>query len=207
MKKNFNRKATLRLAAIALTGVLLTAGSAMAQLSLGLQGGIAKSNIEDANTIYGGGANLRVFLGPQFAIGIAGKIYADGKNYRLLGQDLDYVSTLMPVTGTLDFFLTDGAIRPYIGGDAGVYFSKARASFNGNTILDPDRRSNFGAAPRAGILFDLGQVGIQVEGIYHFVFANENRRANVGTADNIDFESTSRFGGINVGLVFGIGKR
>lgn len=186
---------------------ILTIGSAAnAQFSLGLQGGIAKSDVEDSKTVAGGGANLRVFTSPQFAFGIAGKIYADGSDYTFAGQNLTSTVTLTPVTGTLDYYFTEGGLlRPYIGADAGVYFSKYDAKLNGNTILESSRHSNFGAAPRAGLIFAFGNMGIQVEGIYHFVFGNKNHSSTTGSAGNIDFESTSKFGGVNVGVIFGLG--
>jgi hypothetical protein len=178
-----------------------------AQFSLGVQGGVAKSNVEDSKTIAGGGVNLRVFASPQFAIGVAGKVYADGSKYTVAGQTFETTGAVIPVTGTLDYFFTTGAIRPYVGGDAGVYFSGYNAKFNGNTILESEKRSNFGAAPRAGLLFAFGNMGIQIEGIYHFVFGNKDYSATTGSASNVDFESTSKFGGVNVGLIFGIGGK
>jgi hypothetical protein len=122
MKKNWSRT-------LAIVLVILTISSAsFAQFSLGLQGGIAKSNVEDSKTVAGGGVNLRVFASPQFAIGVAGKIYADGSDYTIAGQTLRTRGTLTPVTGTLDYFFATGVLRPYIGGDAGVYFSNTMPS-------------------------------------------------------------------------------
>ncbi|MHA4740556.1 hypothetical protein [Dyadobacter sp. MSC1_007] len=196
------------ISSLAVLALILTLSSASyAQFSLGLQGGVAKSNVEDSKTVAGGGVNLRVFASPQFALGVAGKIYADGSEYNVAGQTLKTTGTLMPVTGTLDYFFTQGAVRPYIGGDAGVYFSKYDAKWNGNTVLESSTHSNFGTAPRAGIVFAFGNLGIQVEGIYHFVFGNENHSSQTGSVDNIDFESTSKFGGVNVGLIFGLGGK
>jgi outer membrane protein W len=191
---------------LAIAAFVLTLSSAgYAQFSLGLQGGIAKSNVEDSKTVAGGGVNLRVFASPNVAVGVAGKIYADGSDYRIAGQTLSTTGTLTPVTGTIDYFFTTGVIRPYVGGDAGVYFSKYNAKYNGNTILESSRHSNFGAAPRAGLVFAFGNLGIQVEGIYHFVFGNKNHSGTTGSPNNVDFESTSQFGGVNVGVIFGLG--
>ncbi|GGN11474.1 hypothetical protein GCM10010967_54190 [Dyadobacter beijingensis] len=192
---------------LAVAMVIAATSASFAQFSLGLQGGIAKSNVEDSKTVAGGGVNLRVFASPNFAIGVAGKIYADGSDYRVAGQTLSSTGTLMPVTGTLDYFFTTGVIRPYIGGDAGVYFSKYKAKWNGETVLESSTRNNFGTAPRAGIVFAFGNLGIQVEGIYHFVFGNKNHSSETGNVDNIDFESTSKFGGVNVGIIFGLGGK
>lgn len=191
----------------AMTFILAISTAAKAQFSLGLQGGIAKSDVEDSKTVAGGGANLRVFTSPQFAFGIAGKIYADGSDYNIAGQNLTTKGTLTPVTGTVDYYFAEGLLRPYIGADAGVYFSKYDAKLNGNTILESSRHSNFGAAPRAGLIFAFGNMGIQVEGIYHFVFGNKNHSSTTGSTDNIDFESTSKFGGVNVGVIFGLGGK
>jgi hypothetical protein len=193
---------------LAFVVVLVAASTASyAQFSLGLQGGIAKSDVEDSKTVAGGGVNLRVFTSPKFAVGVAGKIYADGSDYTIAGQTLSSTGTLMPVTGTVDYFFAEGLLRPYIGGDAGVYFSKYDAKFNGNTIIESSRHSNFGAAPRAGLLFAFGNLGIQVEGIYHFVFGNKNHGSTTGNPNNVDFESTSQFGGVNVGVIFGLGGK
>ncbi|KAA6439275.1 hypothetical protein FEM33_13460 [Dyadobacter flavalbus] len=201
MKNNIVR--SLAIAALFVTSSL----TGFAQFSLGLQGGIAKSNVEDSKTVAGGGVNLRVFASPKLAFGVAGKIYADGSDYTIAGQTLSSTGTLMPVTGTVDYFFSESFIRPYVGADAGVYFSKYDAKFNGNTILESSRHSNFGAAPRAGLLFAFGNVGIQLEGIYHFVFGNKNHSSTTGSASNVDFESTKNFGGVNVGVIFGIGGK
>jgi hypothetical protein len=88
-----------------------------------------------------------------------------------------------------------------------VYFSKYKAKWNGETVLESSTRSNFGTAPRAGLVFAFGNIGIQVEGIYHFVFGNKNHSSETGSVDNIDFESTSKFGGVNVGIIFGLGGK
>ena len=135
----------------AAVAILLTVSSAVqAQFSLGLQGGLAKSNVEDSKTVAGGGVNLRVFTSPNFAFGVAGKIYADGSDYTVAGQTISTTGTLTPVTGTLDYYFLDGFLRPYVGADAGVYFSKYDAKYNGTTFLESSKHSNFGAAPRAG---------------------------------------------------------
>lgn len=70
-------KTVLIRSTMAMAVVLLMNVSGFAQLSLGVQGGLAKSNRENSKTIAGGGVNLRGFVSPNFAIGIAGKIYAD----------------------------------------------------------------------------------------------------------------------------------
>ena len=188
------------------TVVLLMSVSGFAQLSLGVQGGLAKSNRDNSKTVAGGGVNLRGFLSPNFAIGVASKIYADGTYYTVAGQTLSFTGTVMPVTGTLDYYFTQGIIRPYIGGDAGMYFSKYNAKYNGKTVAESSKHSNFGTAPRLGVVFAFGNVGLQIEGIYHFIYGNKNNSSQTGSSGNVDFQSTSQFGGINVGLIFGLGR-
>ncbi len=190
---------------MAMTVVLLMSVSGFAQFSLGLQGGLAKSNRDNSKTVAGGGINLRGFVTPNFALGVAGKIYADGTEYTVAGQKLSFNGTVTPVTGTIDYFFTEGPVRPYIGGDAGMYFSKYNSKYNGNTVSESSTHSNFGTAPRLGLVFAFGNVGLQIEGIYHFIYGNKDNSRQTGTADNVDFESTSQFGGINVGLIFGLG--
>lgn len=197
--KTFLIKSTMAVAVVLLVNL-----NGFSQVSLGLQGGLAKSNRENSKTIAGGGANLRFFASPNLALGVAGKIYADGTDYTVAGQTLSFNGRVTPVTGTIDYFFSQGILRPYVGGDAGVYFSKYDAKYNGNTVAESSKHSNFGAAPRVGLLFAFGNVGIQVEGIYHFVFGNKSNSATTGSANNVDFESTSQFGGVNVGIVFGL---
>jgi hypothetical protein len=209
LTKNFKQKvmkARILRWTLAVGLVTASASNIFAQMSLGVQGGLAKSNRDNSKTVAGGGLNLRFFPSEMVAIGVAGKIYADGTEYRIAGQDVSFNGRVMPVTGTLDFFLLPGVVKPYLGGDAGMYFSKYDARFNGSIVSESSRHSNFGAAPRAGVIFAFGNVGLQVEGIYHFIFGNKNNSAQTGTADNVDYQSTSQFGGINVGLIFGLGK-
>ncbi|MFC6191720.1 hypothetical protein ACFP1I_08925 [Dyadobacter subterraneus] len=173
----------------------------------GFQGGTGKSNRDGAKTIGGGGINLRVFASPNLALGVAAKLYADGNTYGIGNNQYKTTGALMPLTGTLDYYFATGVVRPYIGGDAGVYLSNYDVNHNGKNIYTSDKSSNFGAAPRAGIVFALGKtVGIQVEGIYHYIFNNKNHQLTTGDLGNIDFKSTSRFYGFNVGLIIGLGR-
>ena len=80
-------KKQLILSLAVFTQIVTATSASFAQFSLGLQGGIAKSNVEDSKTVAGGGVNLRVFASPQFAVGVAGKIYADGSDYNVAGQN------------------------------------------------------------------------------------------------------------------------
>ena len=200
-------KKKLGMSLLIFTLLLVVASGSFAQLSLGLMGGMGKSNRDNAKSVSGGGINLRVFASPNLAIGVAVKLYADGSTYGLGNNQYKTTGALMPVTGTLDYYFATGVIRPYIGGDAGVYLSNYDVAHNGKTIYTSDKSSNFGAAPRAGIVFALGKnVGIQIEGIYHYIFSNKNHELTTGDLGNIDFKSTSRFYGFNVGLIIGLGK-
>ena len=186
--------------------IVLINSSGFCQYSLGIQTGLAKPNEEDAEIISGGGLNLRYFTSKQMAFGVAAKIYGDKAETDVLGQSLRLTEKLIPVTATFDYYLLTGLIRPYVGGDAGVYFTRFRARVDGSTV-SATRRGNPGVAPRVGVLFAVGRFGIQVEGIYNFVFGNRNHGTYNGQVVNMEFKSTSEYGGVNVGVVFGLGEK
>ena len=186
--------------------IVLINSSGFCQYSLGIQTGLAKPNEEDAQIIGGGGINIRYHKSKQLAFGVAAKIYGDRTESDVVGQSLRLSEKLIPVTATVDYYLLPGLIRPYVGGDAGVYFTRFRARVDGATV-STTRRANLGMAPRAGILFALGKFGIQVEGIYNFVFGNRNHGSYNGQIVNMKFKSTSEYGGVNVGVVFALGGK
>lgn len=200
-------KKELKISLVILALLVALGSETFAQISLGFQGGSGKSNRDNAKTIAGGGINLRVFVSPNLALGAAAKLYADGNTYGTGNDQYKTTGALMPLTGTVDYYFATGIVRPYIGGDAGVYLSNYDITHNGKNIYTSDKSSNFGAAPKAGIVFTLGKtVGIQVEGIYHYLFSNKDHQLTTSDLGNIDFKSTSRFYGFNVGLIIGLGK-
>ena len=178
-----------------------------AQVSVGLQAGLAHADRGNVKNLANAGLNLRIHVSPHLAFGAAAKVYGGGKDYGTGTDKYDLVNVTIPLTGTVDYYLSTGAVRPYIGADAGVYISKYQAEQNKNTIYESPTYKNFGAAPRAGIIFALGNVGLQLEGIYHLTFKNNDHLLTTGNLSNVNFKSSSRVLGINVGLIIGLGRK
>ncbi|HEV7349702.1 outer membrane beta-barrel protein [Telluribacter sp.] len=194
----------IRWTGMALVGLFLSLGSASAQFSVGVQGGVFKSTADNAKSYPGGGINLKYFVTENVALGVAGRIYSERLNYDFSGGPTRFVNNITPVTLTADFLLSPGIVRPYLGADAGIYFQNFRVNQNDNQLIRTSA-SNFGVAPRGGLLFDFGSVGVQAEVVYHAIFANQNNNLRVNEA-GINIDQTNNFWGANVGLVFGIGR-
>lgn len=177
-----------------------------AQVSVGLQGGAARSTKSDLDML-GFGVNLRIHATPHLAIGAAAKVYAGSNEYGSGSSQYKLINGIIPVTGTVDYYFSTGVVRPYIGGDAGVYISNYAIEQNDDRIYESSNYKNFGAAPRAGIIFALGNIGLQVEGIYHCIFNNKNHQATTGNLGNVNFKSSSQALGVNVGLIIGLNRK
>ncbi|GAB3164289.1 outer membrane beta-barrel protein [Telluribacter humicola] len=194
----------MKWAGVALVGLFLSIGNANAQLAVGVQGGVFKSTADNAKSYPGGGINFKYFVNDNVALGVAGRIYSERLNYDFSGGPTRFVNNITPVTLTADFLLTDGFVRPYLGADAGVYFQNFRVNQNENQLIKTSA-SNFGLAPRGGILFDFGRVGLNAEFAYHAIFGNQNNSLRVSDA-GVNIDHVNNFWGANVGLVFELGR-
>ena len=185
---------------------IVFASAGFAQLSLGIQTGPGKSSNSGGSVGHAFGINLRYFTAPKFAVGISARLQTDKPDYYVGERKTTVTGGIMPLAVTADYFFSTGAIRPYIGGDAGVYFSGFRAKLDNNVVLQTKRRLALGAAPRVGVVFALGKVvGLQVEGVYHFM---EKGNFDYKTAPaNNPITGSDRFGSINAGLIIGLGHK
>lgn len=191
---------------ISLTLVLMFLGSllygqASAQPSIALHGSYGFSDQGDiSNGLWGGGAQLRFFLGPHFAIGATGKLFTEDLEISPSTASVETSSSIIPVSGLLEYYFTEKGIRPYLGTEAGVYFLKLKS---GNLEATA---SNFGVAPKIGLQIPLGKTfGIFAEGAYNIVFGNENS-IRVSNAGNVDFNNSSKFFTLQAGIIIGLGS-
>jgi outer membrane protein W len=204
MKKNFNR---LALSAALVLGL---STASLAQVAFGLHGSLVSPSLSrddlDSESKLGGGAMLKFFLGPNVAIGGAAK-YISTSYTRVGGTGVntgsEFIGSLIPVTGSLDFYLARGGVRPYIGVEAGPYFQRADFRVNGSEAGSTSI-TRLGAAPRVGLTFALGSVGIFAEGQYHFIFGSSDVTNVNTTVNNANFENPTKLWGLNVGLIFGL---
>lgn len=189
-----------------LAALVSFASTSFAQVGFTLHGTLASPTLDDVNNKVrpGIGAGLKFFVSPNVAVGASAKyISLKYDKTEAVGQELTNNTSLVPITGTLDLYLTKGAIRPYIGGEAGAYIRSTKVKFNGNEISSSSS-TKFGAAPKAGIMFALGNLGVFAEGTYHFIFGSKDGSANTGSPNNIEWKNPDKLWGLNVGVTFGI---
>ena len=191
---------------IAVLGMcLLTLTPSFAQFSVGINGSAAFSDVQNSKTIYGGGLNAKIFLGSKLDVGIGVKAFGESRSFSAGGQTLDYSAAIIPITAQIDYYFTEGILRPYIGAEVGAYSVGTRIKFNGQESSKINS-TNAGVAPKVGLMLAVGNLGIFAEGAYNIIFGNNNGSANVGTIGNVNFDQTSKFFTVNVGLQIGIPK-
>ncbi len=181
--------------------LMLLIPAAKAQVAFSLHGTLAAPTLDDANTRGGAGANLKFFLGKQFAIGAAAK-YISLSYEANDNLDLQAIGSLIPLTVTADYYLTSGFLRPYIGGEAGAYIQRFDLR-QGNNDLYSSKSTRFGAAPKVGLAIAIGNLGIFAEGNYHFIFSNKDGSANIGSSRNVNFKNPQNLWSVNAGITFG----
>jgi len=186
--------------AILATALVATTQKATAQFSLGIHGSYFAPDAKDAKGLYGGGLQAKVFVTEQFAVGVGVKSIQE----EFKGTGYEFTNTIIPVTGMLEYYLTTGVVRPYIGAEAGVFTSKVKGNVLG--VSSESSSSKFGAAPKFGIAIPIGNLGIFAEGTYNFIFDNKNGNDN-GSPTNADFSTSSKFFMVNAGLTFGFGGK
>lgn len=155
--------------AFAFTSLSLLTLTAKSQVQIGVNGGRLEGT---GSSQWGFGAHVKYLIADKFAIGVAARGYPKnmkteelnlgGTNYKIA-----HGNTLVPVTASLDYYFGKAPVRPYIGADVGAYFrqhvvtvSQNNGSTSSNTISNSDKKTFFGAAPRAGVNIELGPVGI-----------------------------------------------
>lgn len=186
--------------ALMLLGSILY-GQASAQPSISLHGSYGFSDQADiSNGLYGGGAQLRFFLGPRVAVGATAKVFTEDLEITPSTASVETSSSIIPISGLIEYYFTDKGIRPYLGTEAGVYFMKLKSGDLKATA------SNFGIAPKLGVQIPLGKTfGVFAEGAYNIVFGNDNT-LNVGNANNVDFNNSSKFFTLQAGIIIGLGS-
>ncbi|MBD2754431.1 porin family protein [Spirosoma validum] len=182
---------------------LLSALPGRAQFSVGLHGSLASGDAKGSETFYGGGINAKLFLSSKLDIGIGLKAFGENRKFEAVGQSLEYSAGIIPITGMIDYYFTDSFLRPYIGAEVGVYATGYRIKFN-NQETSKVNSTNVGVAPKVGLMLALGNLGIFAEGDYNIMFGNKDGSANVGGVGNVNFDRTTKFFMLNVGIQIGI---
>lgn len=210
------RKKTLGLLCIAAALLLFTATKSFSQVQIGLHG----SRLEGTGASqWGFGGNAKILFGDKFAVGAAVRAYPkDMKTEQLtIGGNTYRVATgntIVPVTGSLDYYFGSTGIRPYIGADVGAYFTQNVFSMTQNnggsgSYDTRNKKTYFGAAPRVGLNVGFGPIGIFGQAGYNFLFGSgdKNEITIPGYNDRFDTKPTDKFWTFDVGLYFKIGGK
>lgn len=202
--------------ATVVTSLSLITLSAKSQVQIGVNGGRLEGT---GSSQWGFGAHVKYLFADKFAIGIAARGYPKnvktenvnigGANYKMAQGN-----TIVPVTASLDYYFGKAPVRPYVGADVGAYFrqhsvvvSQDNGSSSTQIINNSDKKTFFGAAPRAGVNIELGPVGIFGQAGYNFLFGSGDKD-NItvpGFTTNINTKPTDKFWTFDVGIFFKLG--
>lgn len=194
--------------------LILLSTVSFSQIQIGVHG----SRLEGTGSSqWGFGGNFKVLLADKFAIGASVRGYPKdvktqelsigGTNYKMT-----YGNTVVPVTGSLDYYFGSAPVRPYLGADVGAYFTQYVSSIvqsNGDSggYNKSNKKTYFGAAPRAGVNIELGPVGIFGQAGYNILFGSGDRKKWVvpGITDPVDTKATDKFWSFDVGVFLKLG--
>lgn len=150
--------------------------SAQAQFQIGLGGNYFIPTAEGSkfsDGYPGGGLTLRYFISSQFAVGVNGrfltKTLADAGGFS--GFDVKAQSIVPGLQA--EFFLTNSAIKPYIGIEGNYFMTKTTGNYQGQEFNSTD--NSFGVAPKLGAQFMFSPtIGLDVNAGYHFLLKDKD---------------------------------
>ncbi len=191
---------------LVLTGISTISFS---QVQIGIHG----SRLEGTSSSqWGLGGNFKVLIADKVAIGLGVRGYPkDMKTENITIGSTNYKiargNTIIPVTGSLDYYLGKSFLRPYVGADLGAYFTQYVFSItenNGSSSFydTKNKKTYFGAAPRVGLSLELGPVGVFGQAGYNLLFGsgNEDDIMVPGITTGIDAKPTDNFWTFDVGV-------
>jgi hypothetical protein len=195
----------LRFLGLAIAMMVFT-DSAMAQFIIGVQGSYLTGSGGDKKGQFGVGAQGKVKLSNRVAVG--GTVRSWLKNYQ------DYsgsggarsADATTQLAGMLEIFFGN-RVQPYIGTDAGLYFTNTVIQNGSNVEIGNEKSTNFGLAPKLGIQFNTGAVSPFIQAQYHMLFGGGDEIEIPGVGGNPwNIESQKKFTTLDFGLLFQIGR-
>ncbi|MFD2920478.1 hypothetical protein ACFS6H_12195 [Terrimonas rubra] len=185
-----------------------------------VQFGVHGSRLEGTGSSqWGFGGHAKVLLADKVAIGLGVRAYPKdmktenttigGTNYKIARGN-----TIVPVTGSVDYYFGEGLLRPYVGADVGAYFTQYVFSMtenNGSSSYydTKDKKTYFGAAPKVGLNVELGPVGIFGQAGYNLLFGSGDKDDIMvpGITTGIDAKATDKFWTFDVGVFLKLGGK
>ena len=153
---------------------LVSVQQVQAQLQIGVHGAsaIPIPKEEGSKNSYGGGIQARYFLSSNLAVGLEASLlsakttldYGWAGTYKVKEQ-------IFPITPKVEYFFTDGPLRPYAGLKAGLYLVKVSVN------EESESESFFGFAPKVGVQYKLPQnLAVFLEGDYNLLINKKEFR-------------------------------
>jgi hypothetical protein len=182
------------------------AQTAEAQFILGVQGSYLTGSGDDKKGQLGFGVQGKGKVGNRVAVG--GTLRSWIKNYREIPSGSSTVRVADATTqlaGMLEFYFGD-RIQPYIGTDAGLYFTNTVFTTGTSTDVN-NKKTFFGIGPKAGIQFNTGAVTPFVQAQYNVLFGGGDEiTIPVPGGANVNVITHSKFLALDFGILFQIGK-
>lgn len=164
---------------VALGLCLFVSFNAMSQLSFKLGGGMA--NPKNGDSHLGLSADVRLNLGEKLRLGADLGYFVDSESTNALGVKTTVNSSVMPITGNVEYLIMEGDLVPYAGIGLGVYVFGAKIKVGNNSSSNSD--GYFGFAPVVGAEYFLSDhLGVNLNAKYHTYFyevLGENKTGNI----------------------------
>lgn len=157
--------------------------NAQAQMSVGATAGLQLPMGDFADGFKMGiGFNIsgRYMLKDNLAVGA-------NVGFTKFGGEVDgYSASIMPITGMVEYYFSEGSMRPFVGGDVGLYNYKINIDVAG--FESSASETYLGFAPTGGVLIEKSEsLSFIIKGKYHIV-----------TTEG----SSSSWLGVNAGVIF-----
>ncbi len=202
---------------VSLTALLLLFSSiSFSQVQIGVHG----SRLEGtASSQWGFGGHAKFLIADKMALGLSLRGYPkdmktesvtiDGTNYKVARGN-----TIVPVTGSLDYYFGETMLRPYIGADLGAYFTQhvfaIREDNGGSSFYNTtNKKTYFGATPRLGLNIELGAIGLFGQAGYNFMFGSgdPDEITVPGITTRIDTKPADKFWTFDIGVFLKVGGK
>ncbi len=192
--------------------------SAMAQVSVGLTGGMGLPMGDMANkdkmnlgSGFGGGLTGRYFLNDNMAVGLNLSYFSFAVNDVPSGVTASYSN--MPITAAFDYYFMDEGIKPYAGLEAGFLYSSIKSSqtVSGKTVDVTGSKSGLLIAPVVGVAYGVNDaLDIMLNAKY--MYGMTSGKADITATGGAQTQTTSidwydaTFVNINLGVSYKFGN-
>ncbi len=183
------------------TALLFCSFAATAQFTIGIQGSYHTASDLDRKDQIGKGLQAKYFFrNTHLAVGAGMRHWV--KNYEKTTVNEHDIRTLDISTSFAAFaewYFGNKKLRPYVGTDIGVYASNINIEVKEKAFAmnAENKRTNFGVAPKAGLLFNTGVVSPFIQAQYNFLFSGGNNKGQAEISN-----SKASFASFDIGILF-----